>query len=488
MRKVFLDDLPRKEGIGALKGKQVIDWKGSLYYKVRFIYDDIEGEVEIRDYDIKKNYLTIKYRDELYLIKSYEFKECKISRVLGKRTSAFKYEIRKLIKDKKRDLIIVDREYREFEHKPDRKGRVYIQNQKWYKYKCLRCGYEGWIVEGSLTKGIGCTCCCNRTAVLGVNTIWDTDRWMYDLGISEEDAKKYTPQSNKKIEVVCSDCGRKMKKVIYCVYKNKSIGCSCSDKVSYPEKFMISILNQLEIDFETQYSPEWIKPKRYDFYIPSLNMIIETHGIQHYEETRRNGARTLEEEHENDRLKKELALENSIKHYVIINSSKSELEWMKFNVCKQLNNYFDINKVNFGEAEEFALKNIAKEVCKYWKQKEDWETTQTIANDNNWGINNRTTIKRYLVNGTKHGWCNYDSKGELKKAASKIAGHNKRQVEVFKGEQSIGIFESVKELERQSEDLFGVRLIASGISAVCLRKYNGKTYKGFTFKYVENNE
>lgn len=54
MRKVFLDDLPRKEGIGALKGKQVIDWKGSVGCKVRFIYDDIEDKIEIMDYNKKK--------------------------------------------------------------------------------------------------------------------------------------------------------------------------------------------------------------------------------------------------------------------------------------------------------------------------------------------------------------------------------------------------------------------------------------------------
>lgn len=54
MRKVFLDDLPRKEGIGALKGKQVIDWKGSIGCKVRFIYDDIEDKIEIKDYNKKK--------------------------------------------------------------------------------------------------------------------------------------------------------------------------------------------------------------------------------------------------------------------------------------------------------------------------------------------------------------------------------------------------------------------------------------------------
>ena len=36
MRKIFLEELPRH-------GKY-IDWKSSIGYKVKFIYDDIEGD------------------------------------------------------------------------------------------------------------------------------------------------------------------------------------------------------------------------------------------------------------------------------------------------------------------------------------------------------------------------------------------------------------------------------------------------------------
>ena len=43
------------------------------------------------------------------------------------------------------------------------------------------------------------------------------------------------------------------------------------------------------------------------------------------------------------------------------------------------------------------------------------------------------------------------------------------------------MFKSTIELERQSEKLFGVT-----ISRVCLGEK--PQYKGFTFKYVENNE
>ena len=55
-------------------------------------------------------------------------------------------------------------------------------------------------------------------AKLGVNTIWDKARWMCDLGVSEEDAKSYMPQSNKSINVTCPLCGRVKKIKISNIY------------------------------------------------------------------------------------------------------------------------------------------------------------------------------------------------------------------------------------------------------------------------------
>ena len=40
MRKVFLDELPRG---GKCVNKNSINWKESIGYKVKFVYDNIEG-------------------------------------------------------------------------------------------------------------------------------------------------------------------------------------------------------------------------------------------------------------------------------------------------------------------------------------------------------------------------------------------------------------------------------------------------------------
>ncbi|MEM5599205.1 hypothetical protein AAHB53_28045 [Niallia circulans] len=57
----------------------------------------------------------------------------------------------------------------------------------------------------------------------------------------------------------------------------------CSDGFSIPEKFMFNLLDYLQVDFDYQKVFDWSLGKRYDFYIPMLNCIIETHGAQHYQ-------------------------------------------------------------------------------------------------------------------------------------------------------------------------------------------------------------
>ena len=138
-----------------------------------------------------------------------------------------------------------------------------------------------------------------------------------------------------------------------------------SDGISIPEKFMWNVLKELNIEFKTQLNKkdfDWCQNYKYDFYIPSLNMVVETHGEQHYEESVWGSSRTLEEEQLNDRLKKELALNNNIKNYVVIDCRKSELDWLKENVIKELDNYFDLSNIDWRLVWNNSLKNLVYEV------------------------------------------------------------------------------------------------------------------------------
>ncbi|XZI06026.1 zinc-ribbon domain-containing protein (plasmid) [Clostridium perfringens] len=346
------------------------------------------------------------------------------------------------------------------------------------RHNCEKCNNHEWRIRYyQLLKGHGCPVCSGREAKLGVNTIWDTDRWMCDLGVSEVDAKRYSHSSSREIIVKCPDCEKKKEITISNIYQNKTISCSCGDGKSYPEKFVMNVLEQLNIHFETEYSPEWAKPKRYDFHIKDNNCIIETHGEQHYKEKKMRGTRVraLEQEQQNDKYKKETALTNEIEYYIELDCRESNLEWIKESILNsELSKLFDLSKVDWQQCAEFANKNIVKEVCNYWNNKREDETMTNLKKK--FQIS-RTTLINYLKKGTKLGWCNYNPKEEAKKCSKKI--------EIFKDNQSLGIFESCSELKRQSEELFGVKLVLQNISKVCTGER--KQYKGFTFKYVEED-
>lgn len=108
MRKVFLDDLPRKNRAG----KECIDWIKSVGYKVRFIYDDVQGFIKILHYKKENKKLFIEYNNKKYDINTARFKYCNLEKILNKKTKNFKVEIGQTFKDDKRDITISDEEYR----------------------------------------------------------------------------------------------------------------------------------------------------------------------------------------------------------------------------------------------------------------------------------------------------------------------------------------------------------------------------------------
>lgn len=474
---IDLSDLPRWES-GSYKGK--INWKESVGYKCKFKYDDIEGEIEIVGYDKEARMLMIKYLNyDLFEINYSSFLMCSLGDLLKKKTSEFKIEVGQILKDNKRDLIIIDREYRP-RYTKDGKFKC---KDKYYKYHCNKCSNEDWIVESALLNlKVNCNICTNEKAKLGFNTIWDKARWMVDLGVSEEDSKKYTPQSGKKITVKCPDCGKEKRVIISSIFKCKSIGCnSCSDGISFSEKFIINLLNQLGIKYKREYSPEWIKPKRYDFYfeLDNKKYIIEAHGEQHYINGFTScGGNSLEEEKQNDKFKKELALSNGINDYIILDCRESSLDWIKSSIINsKLNKIFDLSNVDWFKCEKFALKSLYREICDYWKEHNDINNENLSTKDlaEIFSISHGS-INRSLLLGYKHGWCNADPE-ERKKS---------KQIEVFdtKG-KSLGVFISGTELSRQSEKLFGQKLPRTSISYAAK---NNKEYKGYIFKYISLEE
>lgn len=200
-----------------------------------------------------------------------------------------------------------------------------------------------------------CPYCMRKKAFVGETDLWTERPDIASLLLNPEDGYKYLSTGGQKVDFVCPRCNRIIKKKIGSVTRY-GFSCSyCSDNISFSEKIVRNLLIQLKCDFLHDRTTDWSGNKRYDFYIPNINLIIETHGAQHYTTSFRSfnscrNARTCEEEIENDKYKRELALSNGVKYYIELDCRYSDFDYIKKSILNsQLSEIFDLSIIEWHE-------------------------------------------------------------------------------------------------------------------------------------------
>ena len=313
-------------------------------------------------------------------------------------------------------------------------------NNKGYWFKCLKHPEHGSELKriNNFTKGeLGSINCikCTKIAITHPEIVKHL--------VNKEDALKYSIGTTELILIKCAICGHE-KLILPRSFVRCGLGCpKCSDGI-YPEKFVFSLLDQLQIGFIVQLSKKtlsWCKKYKYDNYLKAENCIIETHGGQHYKEAK-NWGMSLNEIQENDKNKKQLALQNGIKNYAIIDCRKSELEWIKNSIMESelptlLN--FKEEDIDWLKCHEYGCSSIIKEACDLWDS--GIRSTLLIAYELKI---HRKTITICLKQGAKLGWCDYNPKDEQSKNGKKPQGHGNKQViclttgEIFESQADAG--------------------------------------------------
>ena len=273
------------------------------------------------------------------------------------------------------------------------------------------CGHEWDSSIYNRSQGKGCPYCSYpaRKVLVGFNDIHTTHPSLGKLLFNQEDGYRYTQSSNTKVDWKCPECGEIIKKrAISQIHSQGGLSCpKCSDGISYPEKVMYNFLRAVEIDFEWDVPRKWSGEKRYDFYLPKYNWIIEVHGKQHYESGFGGfkGARTLEEERENDKFKKKLAKENGIAEYIVIDARESSIGFIRKNIEKSLlMSLLDIDKIDWEELGRISSKSVLFNIC------ETWNDNQSIKNTAFETKLSEATVVKYLKQGYALGLCDYQPK------------------------------------------------------------------------------
>ena len=282
-------------------------------------------------------------------------------------------------------------------------------NRKGYWFKCLKCAEHKSELKNinSVTSGyLGSMDCDQCISIISVYP--ELIKYFVDIKYSS-----YSYGSNESIIMRCPNCGyEKILKI--CTLVQQGFGChKCGDGIPYTEKFVFNMLEQLNINFICQLNKttfNWCDNKQYDFYFKynSSQCIIESHGLQHYKEW--NQGRSLQEEQENDELKEQMAKENGIENYIIIDCRYSDLEFIKNNILhSKLAELFDLSNINWFKCHEYACSSLVKITCNLWNN--GIKNTKVVADKLKI---NRVTVIKYLKQGNFLSWCNYNAKEQMR--------------------------------------------------------------------------
>ena len=338
-----------------------------------------------------------------------------------------------------------------------------------------------------LERNCNCLGCLGQICVKGYNDIATKAPNLIKYLYNKEDAYKYTPQSNKKIEVICPDCSH-IRKIQVSKLNNRRWSCpACSDSVSYPNKFSRALLNQLSVkNIIFEYNPDWAKPYRYDNYFEynDKKYILEMdgglgHGNEDFHHLKDIKGLKV------DKLKDRLAKNNDIE-VIRIDCLFSDFEYIKENLIKsKLNELFDLSKIDWQSCEKFAITSYVKMICDYYNSGNNISTID-IQRKFKIGV---STARRYLKQGAKIGLCNYSIEkaqeiSKLKKRDKKQNRSPKKTI-VYKNNIKIGEYlllkDAINDLNNKFPDInFNFKSVGSKL----LRDNDLTTYKGFKFERI----
>lgn len=320
-----------------------------------------------------------------------------------------------------------------------------------------------------IADGSGCPYCSNQRVWVGFNDMWTTRPDVAKLLTDPNDGYQYTSGSNQRVNFTCPDCGCISNKNIVSVSTRGMCCQMCSDGVSYPNKFIRQVLKQCNINFIPEYSPDWIKPMKYDCYFQysGQEYIVEMDGAFHYMD-RPSINKTAKQSQEIDGFKTSEAIKHGIQ-MVRIECIDSDMSYIKHQILSSsLNDIIDLSNVDWDLCDAKAQKSLVKECCELYvtgvhNLKEIAE--KVFIHD--------ATVRRYLRVGEKFGWCDY-SNLQLKPVIV-LDQHN----------NILHSFESVASCNRNMRQIYNTTFKSAFISNACK---SHKPYKGFNFRFANETQ
>lgn len=345
--------------------------------------------------------------------------------------------------------------------------------------RCNVCNGIWEVKPIKLLNGRGCPICNGNKCVSGINDIATVRPDLIKYFANKEESTKYTFGSCQRLVFKCPDCGHEKEMKINDLAQYGFSCDICSDNFSYPNKYMRGFISQLSVEnIIYEYSPEWIKPYKYDGYFEynGQSYIMEMDGMLGHGNLKYGSKEKDTKGLERDKYKDKMAKQHNIK-VIRIDCIKSESDYISNNIMNSRLAYiFDLSSIDWNKCNEIATKNIVKDVCEYFNKTN--LSVLEIAKNLKFG---RNTIRRYLKRGTELGWCNYVPNPHKSRKQPKTEKKNKK-IEVLSNGIVLHEFYGSTECAENMSTIYNDTFAPSSIRNVC----NGykQTYKGFIFKYA----
>lgn len=338
--------------------------------------------------------------------------------------------------------------------------------------KCKECNLTSKMVPHSLLKGCGCPYCAGTAVNPDVNSFAAIHPELLSFLINKEEAYEVTKGSKKKCEIECPICKNHYSMPYYTLHKN-GFKCSFCNKMSYPNKFLRILLQNIEgitnLHFEDSYIINNNQKIRYDatFQYNNQHFAIEINGGQHYKNCSYNNYNVITQQNQ-DAIKKAYALEQNM-IYIEIDGRFSNFSYIKNQtLASQLSQFIDLMKLNWDEM-NLKLNNssLLQDICSDYEHNllRITELAQKYQL-------NRHSITRYLQTGKELGIC------------PSYQGNTNRQgvrIEAYDSEHNfLGSYPSIAICADELNKKFHLNFLKNSISHVL----NGaqKSHRNFYFK------
>lgn len=298
----------------------------------------------------------------------------------------------------------------------------YVDYQTKIKHRCINCGSDLLLspvmVMAYYKKGMAlCQECGGRSLRKGKNDLWTTDPEIAKMLANPEEGYELSRGSSKKVNWICPNCNTKiLQKSVSNTVKGVLICPLCSNGRSKGHRLVNAILEYCRIQYENECSFPWSQNKRYDVYA-NKNCIIEINGEQHYQESYLlvKSNKTLNDQIANDLLKKNLATENGISHYIYVDARESDFGYI-VDKLKQNDTFIDYidqyGDIKFQDIEWNEILKLCGEPI-LWKILDMYKAGYMIKDIMNTLKCSHVAVERYLHLLNDYGFCTYDGYSQV---------------------------------------------------------------------------